>query len=86
MDLAAKTFKDLAKFEGMDSWPLGSRDGFIYFVSDREGKGLTNVWRIHETGGVDADDRRRIGAVLDRVAEEILQQALELLGVAANDR
>lgn len=51
MDLTAKTFKDFAKFDGMDSWPLWSRDGFIYFVSDREGKGLTNVWRIHETGG-----------------------------------
>ncbi len=45
MDLASKTFKDIAKFEGMDSWPLWSRDGFIYFVSDREGKGQTNIWR-----------------------------------------
>ena len=51
MDLAAKTFKDLTTFEGMDSWPLWSRDGFIYFVSDREGKGQTNIWRVRETGG-----------------------------------
>jgi tricorn protease len=51
MDLAAKTFTDLTKFDGMDSWPLWSRDGFIYFVSDREGKGHTNVWRARETGG-----------------------------------
>ncbi len=52
MDLASKTFKDVTKFEGMDSWPLWSRDGFIYFVSDREGKGQTNIWRV-------ARDRRR---------------------------
>ncbi len=48
MDLASKTFKDVAKFEGMDSWPLWSRDGFIYFVSDRQGKGLTNIWRVKD--------------------------------------
>ncbi len=51
MDLAARTFKDLAPFDGMDSWPLWSRDGFIYFVSDREGKGQTNIWRVGENGG-----------------------------------
>ena len=50
MDLASKTFKDVAKFEGMDSWPLWSRDGFIYFVSDREGKGQTNIWRVPGDG------------------------------------
>src|SRR5262249_34373907 len=48
MDLASKAFKDVAKFEGMDSWPLWSQDGFIYFVSDRQGKGLTNIWRARE--------------------------------------
>ena len=26
-------------------------DGFIYFVSDREGNGLTNIWRVPEAGG-----------------------------------
>ena len=51
MDLASKTFKDVTAFDGMDSWPLWSRDGFIYFVSDREGKGLTNIWRVGEAGG-----------------------------------
>jgi tricorn protease len=51
MDVANKTFKDLTNFEGMDSWPLWSRDGFIYFVSDREGKGLTNIWRVKDAGG-----------------------------------
>ncbi len=51
MDLASKTFKDVTSFDGMDSWPLWGRDGFIYFVSDREGKGLTNIWRVRESGG-----------------------------------
>ncbi len=50
LDIASKTFKDLTHFEGMDSWPLWSRDGFIYFVSDREGKGQTNIWRVAEAG------------------------------------
>jgi tricorn protease len=42
MDIAAKKFTDLtADFEGIDSWPMWGRDGNIYFVSDREGNGLT---------------------------------------------
>jgi tricorn protease len=51
MDVASRTFKDVTSFDGLDSWPLWSRDGHIYFVSDREGKGLTNVWRVGEAGG-----------------------------------
>ena len=51
MDIAAKKFTDLTDFEGMDSWPMWSRDGYVYFVSDREGNGLTNVWRVSEKGG-----------------------------------
>jgi len=52
MDIAAKKFTDLtADFEGIDSWPMWGRDGNIYFVSDREGNGLTNIWRVPETGG-----------------------------------
>ena len=51
MDLKTKSFKDVANFEGMDAWPLWGRDGFIYFVSDREGKGLTNIWCVGESGG-----------------------------------
>jgi tricorn protease len=51
MDLQTKTFKDLTNFDGMDSWPLWSRDGHIYFVSDRVGKGETNIWRVGEAGG-----------------------------------
>jgi len=52
MDIAAKKFTDLTSdFDGIDSWPMWSTDGFIYFVSDREGNGLTNIWRIPEAGG-----------------------------------
>jgi len=52
MDIAARKFTDLtADFDGIDSWPMWSTDGFIYFVSDREGNGLTNIWRVPEAGG-----------------------------------
>jgi tricorn protease len=51
MDIAAKTFTKLTDFNGLDSWPMWGSDGFIYFVSDREGGGLTNVWRVPDTGG-----------------------------------
>src|SRR5262249_11405333 len=51
MDVAAKKFTDLTDFNGLDSWPMWSTDGFIYFVSDRDGNGLTNIWRVSEGGG-----------------------------------
>jgi tricorn protease len=51
MDVAAKTFTQLTDFDGLDSWPMWGRDGFVYFVSDREGNGLTNIWRAAESGG-----------------------------------
>ncbi|HWQ35222.1 MAG TPA: S41 family peptidase [Blastocatellia bacterium] len=51
MDIAAKKFTDVTDFNGMDSWPMWSRDGHIYFVSDRDGNGLTNIWRVPEKGG-----------------------------------
>ncbi len=51
MDLAAKTFTDLTDYDGMDSWPLYGSDGSVYFVSDRDGKGLTNLWRVSDKGG-----------------------------------
>lgn len=51
MNLASKTFEDLTDFDGMDSWPMWGRDGYIYFVSDRDGGGLTNIWRVAESGG-----------------------------------
>ena len=51
MDIAARKFTDVTDFDGADSWPMWSRDGHIYFVSDRDGKGLTNIWRTGETGG-----------------------------------
>src|SRR3954466_14574826 len=30
---------------------MWGRDGNIYFVSDRDGNGLTNIWRVPESGG-----------------------------------
>jgi tricorn protease len=51
MDIASRKFTDLTSFDGMDSWPMWSRDGHIYFVSDREGGGVTNIWRVSEKGG-----------------------------------
>src|SRR5262245_53557735 len=49
MDIAAKKFTDITDFDGMDSWPMWSQDGHVYFVSDREGNGLTNIWRVGES-------------------------------------
>jgi len=51
MDIASKKFTQLTDFDGQDSWPMWGDDGGIYFVSDREGNGLTNIWRISEGGG-----------------------------------
>lgn len=51
LDLGTKKWANLTQFEGMDSWPMWGRDGFIYFVSDRDGGGLTNIWRVPEKGG-----------------------------------
>ena len=51
MDAAAKRFTPLTDFNGMDQWPMWGRDGNIYFVSDRDGNGLTNIYRINEGGG-----------------------------------
>jgi len=51
MDVAAKKFTQVTDFDGLDSWPMWGRDGYIYFVSDRDGNGLTNIWRVSENGG-----------------------------------
>jgi len=51
MDVAAKKFTQITDFDGLDSWPMWGRDGFIYFVSDRDGGGLTNLWRVSDDGG-----------------------------------
>ncbi len=51
MDVAAKHATKLTDFDGLDSWPMWGTDGAIYFVSDRDGNGLTNIWRIGESGG-----------------------------------
>src|SRR5579885_1235256 len=50
-DSGDKEFTQLTDFDGLDSWPMWSRDGNIYFVSDRDGNGLTNIWRVSESGG-----------------------------------
>ncbi|MEK6335573.1 MAG: S41 family peptidase [Acidobacteriota bacterium] len=49
-DVASKKFTQVTDFDGMDSWPMWSGND-IYFVSDRDGNGLTNLWRIAESGG-----------------------------------
>jgi tricorn protease len=51
MDVASKKFTQITDLDGLDSWPMWGRDGFIYFVSDRDGSGLTNIWRVSENGG-----------------------------------
>jgi tricorn protease len=51
MDVAAKRFSQLTDFSGLDSWPMWGSDSYIYFVSDRDGNGLTNIWRVAEGGG-----------------------------------
>src|SRR5438270_11912225 len=50
-DVSTRKFSQLTDFDGLDSWPMWSRDGNIYFVSDRDGGGLTNIWRVSESGG-----------------------------------
>ncbi len=51
MDVASKRFTQVTDFDGHDSWPMWGNDGAIYFVSDRDGNGLTNIWRVGDTGG-----------------------------------
>ncbi len=50
MDVATKKFSQLTDFDGHDSWPMWGNDGGIYFVSDRDGNGLTNIWRVSADG------------------------------------
>jgi len=57
MDIAAKKFTNVTDFKGIDSWPMWAKDGFIYFVSDREGGGLSNIWRVSDKGGVTAAEQ-----------------------------
>src|SRR5262245_17237089 len=51
VDLKAKTFKDVTNHPGMDTWPMWSSDGSIYFVSDRDEKAQANLWKVPEGGG-----------------------------------
>src|SRR5437763_3696043 len=50
-DVSTKKFSQLTDFDGLDSWSMWSKDGGIYFVSDRDGGGLTNIWRVADSGG-----------------------------------
>lgn len=50
MNVASGSFTDLTDFNGMDTWPMWGRDGFIYFVSDKDGN-ATNIYRVAEKGG-----------------------------------
>ncbi|HWN08875.1 MAG TPA: S41 family peptidase [Pyrinomonadaceae bacterium] len=50
MDVSTKKFSQLTDFDGHDSWPMWGNDGGIYFVSDRDGNGLTNIWRVSADG------------------------------------
>jgi tricorn protease len=50
-NVSTKKATQLTEFDGLDSWPMWAKDGNVYFVSDREGKGLTNIWSTSESGG-----------------------------------
>ncbi len=50
LTVAGGIFTDLTDFTGMDTWPMWGRDGFIYFVSDKDGS-ATNLYRVPEKGG-----------------------------------
>ena len=50
MNVASGRFTDLTDFNGMDTWPMWGRDGFIYFVSDKDGN-ATNLYRVADKGG-----------------------------------
>jgi tricorn protease len=47
-DAARAKYRPLVDFVGDPMW---GHDGAIYFVSDRQGNGLTNIWRIPDSGG-----------------------------------
>ena len=49
-EAATGKFTDLTEFNGMDAWPMWGKDGFIYFVSDKDGD-ATNLYRVPERGG-----------------------------------
>src|SRR4029079_1707745 len=51
VDLKSHTVKDLTGFVGMDTWAVWRADGYIYFVSDRDDKAQSNIWRVPQDGG-----------------------------------
>ena len=50
LNVATGAFTDLTDFNGMDSWPMWGKDGFVYFVSDKDAN-ATNLYRVSEKGG-----------------------------------
>jgi len=44
----SQEFTQLTDFDGFDRWPLWASNGYIYFVSDRDG--VFNLYKIPETG------------------------------------
>ena len=50
LNTATGAFTDLTSFNGLDSWPMWGTDGFIYFVSDKDGN-ATNLYRVSDKGG-----------------------------------
>jgi tricorn protease len=51
MDVNSKTFADITNYDGIDSWPMFGTDGYVYFVSDRDGMNKFNLWRVKAEGG-----------------------------------
>ncbi len=51
VDLKSKSFRDVTSFLGLDTWPMWSKDGHLYFVSDRDDQAQCNIWRVPEGGG-----------------------------------
>lgn len=50
MDVSTGKFTQATDYDGLDSWPMYGIDG-VYFVSDRDGGGLTNIWKVGDGGG-----------------------------------
>src|SRR5437773_953185 len=50
-EVSTKKFTQLMDFDVLESCLMWINDVGIYLVSDREGNGLTNIWRESENGG-----------------------------------
>jgi len=70
----------VTNFLGMHTWPMWGSDGNIYFVSDRDEKAESNIWRVPEAGGEAtvwvgeltsaAQERELAGRMADAVAAD----------------